>query len=305
MTGEGLDSEGTTDLRDGAQMIRHKNWLRADRLLTVYLVHPLLCHSPSKNSSDVPILMYHSICNRPEKMRSAYFKTNTSPEDFQAQMEFLFRQGYSCVSLEQALPILKGAQPKNAKLAVITFDDGYRNILTDAFPVMRQYGFAATVFLATAFVGERTAAFNGIECLTWSDIKELRQHGLRFGSHTVNHPKLYQMEWSEIESELRDSKEEIEQRLGERVTSFAYPYAYPQTDNPFIERLTALLAGSGYECCVTTRIGRSRVRDGVFSLKRLPVNTCDDLALFQAKLDGAYDWLRFPQAFVKRCRHWL
>ena len=95
-------------------------------------------------------------------------------------MEFLHRQGYSCVSLEQALPILKGDRPKSAKLAVITFDDGYRNIFTDAFPVMRQYGFSATVFLATAFVGERADAFNGIECLTWSDIKELRQHGLTF-----------------------------------------------------------------------------------------------------------------------------
>ena len=287
------------------RMLRDKNWLRTDRLLSVYFVHPLLGHNSSKNASNVPILMYHSICNRPETTRSAYFKTNTSPEDFQAQMEFLHRQGYSCVSLEQALPILKGDQPKSAKLAVITFDDGYRNIFTDAFPVLRQYGFSATVFLATAFVGERTAAFNGIECLTWSDIKELRQHGLRFGSHTVNHPELYQMEWSEIESELRDSKEEIEQRLGERVTSFAYPYAYPQTDNSFVERLTGLLARSGYECCVTTRVGRARMRDGVFSLKRLPVNTCDDLALFQAKLDGAYDWLRFPQAFVKRCKTWL
>ena len=187
-------------------MIRTKNWLRADRLLSVYLVHPLLCHSPSKNASNVPILMYHSISDRPEKIRSAYFKTNTSPEDFQAQMEFLHRQGYSCVSLEQALPILKGDQPKYAKLAVITFDDGYRNILTDAFPVMRQYGFSATVFLATAFVGERRSAFNGTECLTWSEIRKLRQHGLQFGSHTVNHPELYQMEWNEIERELRDSK---------------------------------------------------------------------------------------------------
>jgi peptidoglycan/xylan/chitin deacetylase (PgdA/CDA1 family) len=305
MTGERLASEGTTDLRDTMRTIRNRNWLRADRLLTVYLVHPLLCHGPSKKSSNVPILMYHSICNRPEKMRSAYFKTNTSPEDFQAQMELLHRQGYSCVSLEQALPVLRGDQPKSAKLAVITFDDGYRNIFTDAFPVLRQYGFSATVFLATAFVGERTGAFDGIECLTWSEIRELRRHGLRFGSHTVNHPKLYQMEWSEIESELRDSKEQIERRLGERVTSFAYPYAYPQTDSSFIERLTSLLARSGYDCCVTTRLGCARIRDDAFSLKRLPVNTCDDLALFQAKLDGAYDWLRYPQALVKRCKHWL
>jgi peptidoglycan/xylan/chitin deacetylase (PgdA/CDA1 family) len=249
--------------------------------------------------------MYHGICNRPEKSRSAYFKTNTSPEDFGAQMEFLFRQGYSGVSLEQALPILNGAQSTNAKLAVITFDDGYRNVLTDAFPAMRQYGFSATVFLATAFVGERRRAFNGEECLTWGEIDSLQRHGLRFGSHTVNHPKLYQMEWNEIESELRESKDEIERRLGERVTSFAYPYAYPQTDASFVERLSNLLVDSGYECCATTRLGRARIRDGLFSLRRLPVNTCDDLALFRAKLDGAYDWLGFPQAFVKRCKHWL
>jgi peptidoglycan/xylan/chitin deacetylase (PgdA/CDA1 family) len=286
-------------------MIRDKDLFRADRVLTLYFVRPLLCRSLSQDPSSLPILMYHSICDGDENGRSPYYRTNTSPSAFQEQMRSLDHDGYVGMSLEDALPILRGDEPKRKKIAVITFDDGYRNFLSDAFPVIRQYGFSATVFLATGFVGDRRNAFNGTRCLSWEEVEELHRHGIRFGSHTVNHRKLHGLEWSEVESELRASKESIEKRINEPVLSFAYPYAYPQADKHFVRKFTSLLTKSAYVCCVTTMIGCTRIEDDPFSLKRLPINTCDDLPLFRAKLQGAYNWLNFPQSLVKTCKQWI
>jgi peptidoglycan/xylan/chitin deacetylase (PgdA/CDA1 family) len=141
--------------------------------------------------------------------------------------------------------------------------------------------------------------------LTWQEIRELRENDIRFGSHTVNHPKLYELPWNTIESELKLSKERIEQELGEEITTFAYPYAFPQEDQRFVSRFTDMLQQAGYRNCLTTVIGRLRANDDPFRLKRLPANSCDDEALFTAKLEGAYDWLSVVQGFFRSGKAWL
>ena len=279
--------------------------LRLDREASIYLIHPFMNLHFRRSESAVPILMYHSICQETHGGRSPYYRTNTSPGAFRAQMEFLYENGYSAISLEEALPILRGQTPPRRRIAVITFDDGCRSVLTEAYPVLCQFGFTATVFIATAFISDTREAFNGKPCLTWNEITELRRAGLHFGSHTVNHPELCRIDWSQVETELRCSKRQIERRLGERVVTFAYPYAYPEEHTRFTSRLGALLAAAGYAACATTRIGCAQIGESLLSLKRLPVNACDDLRLFRAKLDGAYDWLGYPQLFSKALKHWL
>jgi peptidoglycan/xylan/chitin deacetylase (PgdA/CDA1 family) len=284
----------------------------------------------------VPILMYHSISDEHEPGVPAYYQTNTSPAVFRQHMQFLADQGYKAVSLDQLVSMLTiglqdyrttgpqdhgGTMSRNPipafsfqlsafpKLVCITFDDGFRSFYTEAFPALQEHGFTATMFLSTAFIGDtrryfRPSTINSQpsttqECLTWSEIRELRQAGIHFGSHTVNHPKLLELDWPEIESEISDSKANIEQRLGEPVTTFCYPFAFPQTNRPFVEGFTASLREAGYRCCATTKLGRSRVGDDPYSLKRLPANSLDDAAFFAAKLEGAYDWLAAPQSAVK------
>jgi peptidoglycan/xylan/chitin deacetylase (PgdA/CDA1 family) len=195
------------------------------------------------------------------------------------------------------------------KPVVLTFDDGFRDFYTEAFPVLQTHGFTATVFLPTAFIGDDRRQFRPStlnyqlsttkDCLTWPEVLELRRHGIHFGSHTVNHPKLVELDWPEIAAELSNSKSEIEQQLGEPATTFCYPYAFPQTDHQFVHRFTDLLSDTGYRSCATTALGRVRPGTDPFRLKRLPANSLDDLALFAAKLDGAYDWLAAPQSAAK------
>jgi peptidoglycan/xylan/chitin deacetylase (PgdA/CDA1 family) len=186
------------------------------------------------------------------------------------------------------------------KSVVITFDDGFRNVFTEALPILQKHGFTATVFLPTAFIGNPRRSFKDRECLTWDEVSNLQKCGIHFGSHTVNHPQLMELSWKDIEIEVRQSKAELEQHLGESINTFAHPYAFPQANRQYVQGVRKLLAESGYVCCATTAIGSMRPGDDPYCLKRLPVNSLDDLAFFRAKLEGEYDWLARPQVMIKR-----
>jgi peptidoglycan/xylan/chitin deacetylase (PgdA/CDA1 family) len=283
--------------------------MRPDRLITLNVVQPcrwvahgfksLVIRNPSPDRC-LPILMYHSIAEKNEGGMPAYYQTTTHPKVFARQMALLKAEGFQGVDLSTGLAWLKSANPdSHVRPVAITFDDGFRNFFTEAFPVLQQQGFTATMFLATAFISQPRRRFKDTECLAWDEVCELRKGGMRFGSHTVNHPRLTDLSWPEIEHELRTSKSELEQHLGEPATTFAYPFAFPQSDRSFRQSFKNLLIEAGYDCCVTTEIGRVKLGDDLHHLKRLPVNSLDDAALFQAKLAGAYDWLANGQATFK------
>jgi biofilm PGA synthesis N-glycosyltransferase PgaC len=278
---------------------------RVDRVGTLWVAAPLLRATRNGVRIGLPILMYHSISNDLENGVGEYYKTNTSPEAFRRQMRFLKDAGYRVVTLEEAVRALRAGDQGREKQVVVTFDDGFRNFYDQAYPVLSDCGFTATMFLPTAFIGNSRHSFKGRECLTWPEVRELHDAGIEFGSHTINHPVLVDLEWKEIEHEIRDSKNELEQNIAARALTFAYPYAFPQADRAFARRFERLLVEAGYICCVSTAIGVARAGDDLFQLKRLPVNSGDDNALLQAKLEGAYNWLAVPQLLSKRGKHLL
>lgn len=271
--------------------------LRVDRFIA-------LCRARSSGKEpfdpfgqQIPILMYHSISDQFEGVHP-YYKTKTSPSVFESHMRYLKRNEYRVLSLAQAATFLNGHKQIVDKSVVITFDDGFRDFLTDAAPVLSQFGYTATVFLPTAYITDRGSDFKGTECLKWDDVGQLMRHGFSFGSHTITHPVLTAMSKAEVEREINTSKWIIESRTGKEVTSFSYPYAYP--DRKCIsDFLCRTLKKAGYKIGVTTRIGRASHGDMPFMLKRIPVNDSDDLKLFEAKLKGAYDWLYLPQRIHK------
>lgn len=274
--------------------------MRLDRFLTLKLIHPLRRVAGADSRPRVPILMYHSISSDLEPAVAPYYKTNTSPAIFRHHISFLVEQGYRSVDLPLVVERLRQQLPLPEKSVVITFDDGFRNFYTEAFPVLRKHEFTATVFLPTGFIQTPRRSFKNQECLTWDEVRELRKGGIQFGSHTVTHPRLLDLAWTEIQHELRASKSELEQQIGEPISSFAHPYAFPQADNDYVRGFREVLEESGYSCCVTTRLGRVKTGDDPFNLKRLPANTLDDLPFFGAKLNGDYDWLAVPQRGFKK-----
>jgi peptidoglycan/xylan/chitin deacetylase (PgdA/CDA1 family) len=286
--------------------------MRVDRTLSLYLFHPLRKVVRRSTGIRIPILMYHSISDEPESGHP-YFWINTSPKRFAEQMRSLKENDYEVISLADGAEILKAApiNPDHSadgiprKYAVVTFDDGFADFRTAAFPILAEYGFCATVFLPTGTISDGISAFKGKTCLRWSEVCELAGSGIRFGSHTVTHPKLKGLPWEQVEKELRESKTVLEDRLGTEVESFSYPYAFPEEDHGFKARLKASLAGLGYRNGVTTIIGTAIGGDDRLFLKRLPVNRDDDPAFFLSKLESGYDWvhdLQYGSKFINSLR---
>ena len=275
--------------------------LRPDRIASLYFFHPIR-RLLRRTSAGIPILMYHSISESPEAQRSAYFHTCTHPKLFRNHMELLAGNGYKTIGLGQAVRKLQTKAPPAEKLVVLTFDDGFQDFYSHAFPALGTFGYTATVFLPTAYIGDTPQTFKNTPCLTWAQVRELHQSGIEFGSHTVTHPQLNGLPIAAVERELRDSKTELENQLGTQVASFSYPYAFPETDRPFKRTLSQLLMEAGYENGVSTTIGTARASDGRFFLRRLPVNSGDEFRLFDAKLQGSYDWLHAMQYAHKICR---
>jgi peptidoglycan/xylan/chitin deacetylase (PgdA/CDA1 family) len=269
--------------------------LRPDRFATLYLSHPMLRRVPLRRRVRIPILMYHSIRKAGVQDTHPYYETETSVLMFQEQMAFLHENGFSVISLSEAVRLLDaGARPSDNRV-VITFDDGFEDFYTDALPILNRYRFTATVFLPTAFISCTPIEFKNKACLTWAQVREAHRAGIGFGSHTVTHPQLKEVSTYELEYEIRYSKETIEDQLGDRVDSFSYPYAFPEEDAEFKQALQRTLATYEYKSGVSTRIGTAGADDDRFFMKRLPVNSYDDLPLFKAKLEGGYDWLHSLQ----------
>jgi peptidoglycan/xylan/chitin deacetylase (PgdA/CDA1 family) len=275
---------------------------RLDRLTTLYFGLPISKMVGPKNGTRVPILMYHSISDNLFGKSHPYSHINTSPEVFRRQMRCLQQQGYRSIGLNE---LLKGFEVglDLTKTVVITFDDGYQDFLTEAMPVLKQYGLMATVFLATGRIQQTSMRLEGVDYLTWSEVRELHQEGIEFGSHTVTHPDLRCLGPEQIEYELGYSKEVIEQHLGTTINSFAYPFPFPEENTDFTRLLLDELENQGFENGVTTILGRASLRHNRFFLPRLPVNTWDDQSFFRAKLMGGYDWAHWPQWFNKLIYH--
>lgn len=275
--------------------------IRADRMMTVGIIAPLQRALASNKTVSIPMLMYHEI-SIPKRTAHPYFETSTSKDIFRTQIRYLREQGYIVLTLQLAMEwmALGKATPRTV---VITFDDGCRSFYTDAMPILQEYGFPATMFIVSGIADGKAHSFLDTEFMTWPEIREISDASIEIGSHTVSHQKLHRLSLASMRREIEESKMTLEQKLGKQVMSISYPYAFPEHDRPFREILRHAVQNAGYSYGMTTVLGRGTRASDPYLLPRLPVNEYDDLRLFRAKLDGAYDWVRYPQTIYKKLRH--
>ncbi|MBQ8495861.1 MAG: polysaccharide deacetylase family protein [Clostridia bacterium] len=181
---------------------------------------------------DTKIILYHLINDETYGSNEYLF---VKEADFEEQLKTLRDEGYQTFFADEPYKIKNGE-----KAVVITFDDGYEDNYTIAFPLLQKYGMKATVFLPSSMIGTEGH-------LSEAQIKEMQESGLfHFGSHTVTHAKLDTALSEEIERELSESKTAIEAIIGKPVTALAYPNgAYNDMVELFAEK-------HGYLYCYTT-----------------------------------------------------
>lgn len=174
----------------------------------------------------LPIFMYHRIAEvaPQDDARSL----SVTPAMFEEHMAALHERGYRSVRMEDAALRWQRGERQPTNSFVLTFDDGYRDLLTDVAPVLERFGFTATVFLVADYVGKTNGweqvGPSDLPLLTWDEIRDLDQRCFDFGSHTMTHPRLSDLDEHAIEYEVRQSKLEIEKHMGKPVPLFAYPY---------------------------------------------------------------------------------
>lgn len=166
---------------------------------------------------QVPILVYHYIAGNPNPKDLARDSLSVSPDKFEAQMSYLSQNGYTPVTLDTLYGIFNGQATVSGKPIVLTFDDGYIDFYTNAFPILRRFNFHAVSFIPTGLVG-------GSYYMNWNQIKEIASSGLvTFEGHTVNHVILPSLSYESVLKELRDSKNILQINTGYPVNFVAYP----------------------------------------------------------------------------------
>lgn len=177
--------------------------------------------------NDVLVLCYHAVS--PDWPAAL----SITPDHLEAQVRLLARRGYVGATFTETVT----GPPPSGRVAVLTFDDAYRSVLTRARPILAAHGFPATVFVPTDWVGrDEPMRWPGIDRwlegphegelypLDWEEVGQLVEAGWEVGSHSCSHPRLTGVDDATLHRELADSRAVVEDRLSRPCTSFAYPY---------------------------------------------------------------------------------
>lgn len=220
------------------------------------------------------ILMYHAFAVRGE--RASRFVV--SPRAFERQMRWLARRR-PVLGLEELLAHRRTNRLPPAGALVVTIDDGYDDVRSEAHPVLRALGIPATLFVVTERMGE-TNRWNpdgplaGRPLVSWHDARELHRDGLTLGAHTRTHPVLPDLSPEDVEAEVAGSRNDLAATLAEPVETFAYPFGR------WNEATAGAVARAGFGCAVSIRTGRNCAATAPYALRRVEIQGDDSFFRF-------------------------
>ena len=229
-----------------------------------------------KTAYVVPIIMYHSIDDN-----AASSKLSVLPESFARQMEFLKKRGYNVVSLYDIVGLLKSKKQIPHRTIAITFDDGYENNYTEAFPVLKKYGFPAAVFVVADKMGKDGR-------MTWQQAREMAENKIQIGSHTLSECFLPEIkDEAQLKREISESRRVIKEKIPAGADFIAY------CSGGFNEKIRQLVIDAGYHGACATNPGKDYPDDDIYALKRLRISrTSDNLFVFWIETSGFYTWIK-------------
>jgi peptidoglycan/xylan/chitin deacetylase (PgdA/CDA1 family) len=234
------------------------------------------------------VLTYHAVSDHADDHPD---QLAVPRELFARQMAWLARLGWPVVPLRDGVAALRRGALAGPVVA-LTFDDGYASVYTNAFPVLAEHGFPATVFLVPGAMSGAVprdfmpARLGGL--MRWRDAREMLAHGISIGSHGLTHRKLSRLAPDEVTAEVRDSTRAIEDALSVPVREFCYPYGSFDAFTPVVEQI---VAGFGFDAVCANVAGHNRRPEDARRLRRLRVSWTDDSEREMRKQClGAYNW---------------
>jgi len=230
-----------------------------------------------QTTRGVPVLMYHAFT---DEQPSRFVMPGRR---FAAQMRLLAALRYRTIGFGDLARSLREGTPLPRRAAVITIDDGYRDNLEIAQPILSRRRFPATVFVVSGRLGgendwDQEGAIVGRALLTAEQTRQMRAAGIEIGAHTRHHPPLPEATDEALADELSGSRADLEAVLGEPVTTFAYPYGR------FDERVVAAAERAGLLGACTVEGRRAGLGDGPLTISRSEIRGTDSLVTFLRKL---------------------
>jgi peptidoglycan/xylan/chitin deacetylase (PgdA/CDA1 family) len=219
----------------------------------------------------VPILMYHYIRINPVPGDQLGYNLSVTPNDFRAQLDWLASNGYHPIDFNDLRAYYDGRQPLPSRPVIITLDDGYKDLYTTAYPIIRTHGFKAVAYIVFGFLG----APNNV---TADQVREMDRNGIQIGAHTVSHVDLTKTSASGLQHEVADSRTGLEWLVGHPVLDFCYP------SGRYDARVVSAVQAAGYQTATTTVPGIAHGLGDRFTWTRVRVSGGEGLGQFAANL---------------------
>lgn len=215
----------------------------------------------------IPVIYYHSV--DPSEAN----EVTISPDRLRSELEYIKNSGYTTLTTTEVYDYLANNKPIPEKSILITFDDGYMDNYTNAFPILKELNMKATIFLISGGID------NGYY-LSRDQIKEMSKYGIDFQSHTVDHKYLDQLSYEEQLKQVTQSREDIKKITNKDVIAIAYPYGNYNDDT------VKAIEAAGYSLAFTTDRGLADRDDNILELNRIYVSSRYSLNNFTYILDS-------------------
>ena len=227
-------------------------------------------------TKHIDVLMYHSISDEGGP-------TSIPGPIFAEQVKALADTGYHIADFVDLVDWRDGGKALPKKTAIITFDDGFMDFRDTAWPILKEFGFSATVFVPTDCVGDAESWDGANEpprkLMDWSDILALHKEGVQFGSHSLNHANLTQLDNESLNLQLRQSRSNLENALDQPVDVFAAPYGA-------VNKTVLAAIADYYDIAAGTGLGRMDESADIFNVPRLEMHYFRNIALWRKYLEG-------------------
>ena len=232
------------------------------------------------------VLMYHMVCNHLPKNMSKFNRLRVKPSQFEKQLIWLKKHGFQSYTMSELVKL----ESIPEKTVVITFDDGYKDNFTNAFPLLKKYNFKATIYVVLnrflqnwatdKDLNQASEELNSENMLSNTQIKEMLNSNLiEIGSHTLDHVNLPKISEDEKLKQIKESKEQIEKTFNINCNSFAYPFGF--FDNESVKMVEA--------CCYTNAVTTingvfNKSKDSIFKIPRILISGRQGIFAFILKI---------------------